>query len=113
MLRDFFFTEAEGEVAKMTDAAIAKLSEQGARVVDRRLPTGFDRVHAMHRRLMAADAAEYHRRTFAAPREGYGPNMASLLDEGFALSMTEYQEALEHQREFASAVARSLADSTP
>ena len=36
--------------------------------------------------------------------------MAALIDEGFAVSMGEYQEALAHQRGFAHAVSRSLAE---
>jgi amidase len=35
--------------------------------------------------------------------------MLALLDEGFATSMADYQEALAHQASFRSAVARSLA----
>ncbi|MBI3836762.1 MAG: hypothetical protein HY288_02355, partial [Planctomycetia bacterium] len=58
--------------------------------------------------LMAAEAADFHRAQFGAPREGYGPKMAALLDEGFAISMSEYQAALRHRVQFQNALARTL-----
>lgn len=110
ILREYFFTTAESETAVLTEAALTNLAAAGATLVDVPLPAGFDQVHAMHRRIMACEAAEYHRRTFAAPRPGFGPNMAALLDEGFAISMAQYQEALQHQIAFRHAVQRAVAD---
>ncbi len=109
IVRPYFFEGADAEVAELTQRAIHSLGERGARFVELALPEGFDQVHAMHRRLMAAEAADFHRTTFGAPRGGYGPNMAGLLAEGFAVSMGEYQEALRHQVLFGHALARSLA----
>ena len=37
-------------------------------------------------------------------RAAFGPNLASLLDEGLAVSPGEYQAALEHQRHFAASI---------
>lgn len=108
VLRSFFFDGAEREVAEMTDTALGQLRAAGAEVVDVALPEGFDEVHAMHRRVMAAEAADFHRAAFGAPRAGYGPNMAALLAEGFALSIADYQAALRHQHKFGQAVARIL-----
>jgi aspartyl-tRNA(Asn)/glutamyl-tRNA(Gln) amidotransferase subunit A len=110
VLRPFFFERAEAEVARLTQDALAGLAEQGVQLVELPLPEGFDQVHAMHRRLMASEAADYHRRRFGAPRAGYSARLASLLDEGFATSMADYQEALRHQVSFAHAVARRLAE---
>lgn len=110
ILREYFFSSAEAETAGLSEAALARLAAAGATLVDVPLPAGFDQVHAMHRRLMACEAAEYHRRTFAAPRAGYGPNIAALIDEGFAVSMTQYQEALQHQIAFRHAVQHAIGD---
>ena len=87
---------------------IGNLAEQGAQLVELSLPMGFSQVHVMHRRLMAGEAADFHRARYGAPCQGYGPKVASLIDEGLALSMREYQEALRHQAMFRGAVARSL-----
>jgi Asp-tRNA(Asn)/Glu-tRNA(Gln) amidotransferase A subunit family amidase len=109
VLRPFFFEQAESEVARLTENALDILRNQGATLIDVPLPVGFEQVHAMHRRLMAAEAADFHRARFAAPRDGYGPNMAALLDEGLKITIGAYQEALRHQAQFKSAMARSLA----
>lgn len=108
ILRSFFFDGAEREVAELTEAAIRRLCNGGAEVVELPLPEGFEQVHAMHRRVMAAEAADFHRTAFGAPRAGYGPNMAALLAEGLAVSIANYQAALRHQHEFRQAVARTL-----
>ncbi len=108
VLGAYFFEQADAEVARVTREALDVLADHGARLVHVALPSGFDQVHVMHRRLMAAEAADFHRREFGAPRAGYGPSLAALLDEGFATSMADYQEALVHQTQFRNAVARSL-----
>lgn len=108
-LRSFFFDGADLEVAELTEAALCQLRETGAEVFDFPLPEGFEYVHTMHRRIMAAEAANYHRATFGAPRPGYGPNMAALLAEGFEMSMDDYQEALRFQHAFRQTVARTFA----
>jgi aspartyl-tRNA(Asn)/glutamyl-tRNA(Gln) amidotransferase subunit A len=110
ILRRFFFDEADGEVTAATDRALETLRAAGTRLVEVALPDGFDRVHAMHRRLYVAEVAEVHRAQFGAPRPGYGPKMSEFLDEGFRTSMSDYQEALRHQVAFRHAVTRALAE---
>jgi Asp-tRNA(Asn)/Glu-tRNA(Gln) amidotransferase A subunit family amidase len=110
VMREFFFDGAESEVARLTELALKTLEAGGAELVPLVLPEGFGEVHAMHRRLMAAEAADYHRAAYGAPRDGYGPNLAALLAEGFALSMADYQEGLRHQTGFRHAVDRMLAN---
>jgi Asp-tRNA(Asn)/Glu-tRNA(Gln) amidotransferase A subunit family amidase len=110
LLRAFFFDAAEREVAELTESAIRQLRDAGAEVFEISLPEGFEQVHTMHRRIMAAEAADFHRATFGALREGYGPNMAGLLAEGFELSMADYQAALRHQNAFRQAVVRTLSN---
>jgi aspartyl-tRNA(Asn)/glutamyl-tRNA(Gln) amidotransferase subunit A len=108
VLRDYFFDTAEAEVAKLTEAAIEKLAVAGAEVISIEQLPGFDRVHAMHRKIMAAEAASYHCETYAASKEEYGPNLASLLKEGAAVGMADYQAALRAQQAFRHAVNRTL-----
>lgn len=110
VLREYFFDSAEPETTALSEAALTQLAASGAQLVDVRLPGGFSQVHAMHRRMMACEAAEFHRQKFAAPRTGYGPNMASLLGEGFAVSMAQYQEALQHRMAFRGAVVRLIGE---
>jgi len=108
VLRDYFFDTAEPEVARLTEEVIEKLAAAGAEVLSIEQLPGFDHVHAMHRRIMAAEAATYHRETYAASKAEYGPNLASLLEEGGAISMSDYHSALKAQRAFRHAADRAL-----
>ena len=64
----------------------------------------FQNVRAMHRRIMAVEAAAYHRQQFAAHRAAYGPMIAELLDEGLKISAVDYADGLDWQRRFARQV---------
>ncbi len=110
ILRPYFFETAEAQTAELTEQAIARLAGEGATIVELPLPDGFDQVHAMHRRIMAREAAVYHRRQYGAPRAVYSPKMAGLIDEGLAIASGDYHEALRHQLAFRDAVDALLAD---
>ncbi len=110
LLRPYFMETAEAESALLTSQAIARLADEGATVVELPLPEHFEHVHAMHRRIMAREAALYHRQQYGAPRDGYSPKMAGLIDEGLAISPSAYDEALRHQLAFREAVDAWLAD---
>jgi Asp-tRNA(Asn)/Glu-tRNA(Gln) amidotransferase A subunit family amidase len=49
---------------------------------------------------MLAEAAEAHRETFPRLRSQYSVSLATLLDEGRAISTCEYIEALAHRAAF-------------
>ncbi len=100
-VEQFFMDEADQPIRQATKAALAKLREQGARIEPVGLPDGVDmeEILAMHGRIMAVEAAEYHRETFAAHRESYGPMITGLLDEGLATRAVDYAAALAHWRE--------------
>ncbi len=108
VIRPYFFAGADPETAELTLSALQALAEQGAELVDLPQIDSFDHVHAMHRRIMACEAAEFHRRKFGVPREGYAANMQGLIDEGLTVTMSQYQEALEHQVAFRHAVDRAV-----
>jgi aspartyl-tRNA(Asn)/glutamyl-tRNA(Gln) amidotransferase subunit A len=110
IVRKYFFDSAESESAEIVDAAVRKLIDQGAQIVELPLPDYFVDVHAMHRRIMAAEAFDVHRRLFGAPREGYGPKMRDFLAEGESVTLHQYEEALRHRVAFRNAMQRLLAD---
>jgi len=113
-LTAFFMDEADESIRDVTEAAIEKLRTSGAEVERVELPEGFDDVHRMHRTIMAVEAAAVHRRRFAAHRDGYGPVIAAMLDEGLATSGVDYADALAHQRAFRRSVdARFEAANAP
>lgn len=108
LIEDFFLTVCDSEVAALTRQAIERLRAAGATIEPLALPTGFDQVIVMHRRVMVAECAEFHRRRFGAPCAGYSANMAGVITEGLAVTMSEYQEALAHRLEFSVAFDRAL-----
>ena len=105
LLTDFFLREADEAIRQATEAAVEKLRTSGAEVERVDLPKGFGEVHRMHRTIMAVEAAAVHRRRFDAHRDGYGPVISAMLDEGLATSAVDYADALAHQRQFRRSVA--------
>ena len=84
---------ATPEVREITAKAIDRL-KSSVWVRPLELPASFQNILTYHRRIMAAEAAAIHRATFPSRRSEYGPAIASLLDEGLALSAVDYAEAL-------------------
>jgi aspartyl-tRNA(Asn)/glutamyl-tRNA(Gln) amidotransferase subunit A len=108
VLEDYFMTGADAVVARATRETIRRLQLAGAHISIPPLPAGFAQLHAMHRRIMAVDAATVHRDRFAKHRSRYGEHLAAMLDEGLATSTAAYQAALSHQRRFRAAAAAAL-----
>jgi len=100
LLEQFFMEEADEIVREVTRSALSKLCDSGARIEPVTFADGFEQVRPMHRTIMAVEAAEYHRRQFAAHRESYGPMITGLLDEGLGISGVDYAAALAWQRHF-------------
>ena len=100
LIQEFFIEEAAGPVRQVVQSVLETLRRGGASVepIDGRLD--FTEIQPLHRLIMAVEAAEYHRRQFAAHRQSYGPMISALLDEGLGVSAVDYAEALAHQRGF-------------
>lgn len=107
LVEDWFLEEADEPVRQATAQTVEQLRHGGAEIDTVRLPHWFREILPLHRRIMAVDAAAYHREQFTAHRTSYGPLIAALLDEGFTIRGVAYAAALAHQRE-CSARADSL-----
>jgi aspartyl-tRNA(Asn)/glutamyl-tRNA(Gln) amidotransferase subunit A len=101
---------ASPEIREVTDAALTKLRAGGAQIETVPVPEQFSEILAIHRRIMAVEAAAYHREQFAAHRVQYGPMITTLLDEGLQISGVDYAAALVWQREFRSLAAGMVKD---
>ena len=110
VIRDYFFEELEEELRQATETAIDGLQRAGAAVHDVPLPASFGQVHQMHWRIMAVDAASYHRQAYAANPDAYGRNIRRLLDDGLRLTRSEYEDACRHQQDFTREAAELFAD---
>jgi aspartyl-tRNA(Asn)/glutamyl-tRNA(Gln) amidotransferase subunit A len=101
---------ASDEVRQITSRALDRL-KSSVWVRPLALPKSFEHILTWHRRIMAAEAAAYHRATFPSQRDEYGPQFAALLDEGQSVRGVDYAEALierdRTQREVASLLGAS------
>jgi len=100
VVEPFFMEQADEAVRQVVSAAADRLRQGNARigrVTD--LPAGFEEILPMHWRIMAVDAAAYHRDAFLANRAAYGPMITTLLDDGLATAAVDYSQSLAHQRE--------------
>ena len=102
----FFFDGADAEVAERTRTALNVLKAAGTEIVELPLPAGFDAVHAMHRRIMVSEAADYHRASSAPQKPATARTWRSFSSKAHAVPLAEYQAALRHQSQFANATAR-------
>jgi len=109
VLNGFFVEAASAEVRGAVLAALTKLRAAGAAMIDVLPPESFAVVIAHHRRIMAVEAAAYHRDNFPERRSEYGPQIAALLDEGLSVSASDYAAALEHRERFTRDVETLLA----
>lgn len=98
--RGYFLDKADANMVQATQTALAVLEAHGAVVSEIELPASFNQVHLMHRQIMAADAAAFHREQFESNPEQFGPQIRKLLDEGLTIDSNQYQAAIDHQRQF-------------
>jgi aspartyl-tRNA(Asn)/glutamyl-tRNA(Gln) amidotransferase subunit A len=101
---------ADEEAVDATRRAVEVWRQAGTAVEEIDLPGKFDEVIAMHRRIMAREAADVHRTWFAEHRDRYGPKLTSLLEEGAALHDEQYRAAVEHQDGWQHACDELLAE---
>ena len=104
----YFMEEADEPVRRAVRAAVDKLAGRGAQIESVTLADDFAEIQDVHTRVMAAEAAAYHREQFAEHRQSYGPMIASLLDQGLAMSAVDYSSAMMRLAEFRRRVPAML-----
>lgn len=92
-LRGLFLTSADPEMKSALARAIAVWTDAGAECEPFDLPEEFGSVHRLHRTVMAAEAASFHRDDFESARAEYPPRMAELLAEGLDVKAVDYIDA--------------------
>ncbi|MEQ8790321.1 MAG: amidase [Pirellulaceae bacterium] len=109
-LGGFFDEQCDDPLRQVVDKAVEKLAHADANIERIEPPASFEQVHAMHRRIMAAEAAAYHRAQFGRHREQFGRHITALIEEGLSLPAADYLEALEHRRRFRLELTNQLGD---
>ena len=112
LLETFFMEVCEEPIHAATVAALERLKECGYSIEPVKIPSElrFPRVIELHRRIMAYEAGQYHKQNFATKRDQYGPQIASLIEEGLALPQAAYEEARAAQGPFRQQIEALLAD---
>ncbi|NLF69752.1 MAG: amidase [Candidatus Anammoximicrobium sp.] len=100
LIGEFFLQQADDAVRDVMVAASEALLQAGASLQMLRLPESFFLTLAMHRCLMAVDAAESHLQTFVEHQDSYGPRVRALIEEGLSTAAIDYALALRHQGQF-------------
>lgn len=108
-LKGYFWDHADQEVRRVVEQAVRKLADLVENRDWQELPDSFRNVHAQHRCIMAVDAAENHRESFAENRDKYSYHIRTLIEEGLGFSAVDYARALRHQRQFATQFQNALA----
>jgi aspartyl-tRNA(Asn)/glutamyl-tRNA(Gln) amidotransferase subunit A len=108
LLEQHFMEHASEPVRDVTEATLAILREGRATIEVMEFADGFEQVRPMHRRIMAVEAAAYHRQQFAEHRDAYGPLITELLAEGLKIPGVDYADALAWRRTYSRRVAKLL-----
>ena len=98
-----------GVTAESVDAiaqAANWFDQAGATVSDVPLPDALSDVHRQHRTLMSAETAAFHRARFARHPDDFEPLLAGFIQEGLAVSATDYIASREHRAEAITAMAQ-------
>ncbi|MFN0177616.1 MAG: amidase [Gemmatimonadales bacterium] len=91
---DYFFVDADPEVAALVEKAINQLQRQGHRLVATDIAELEPAMEAS-RIIVLAEAIAFHDEHLRRNPEGYGPNLRSRLEGGYQLSALQYVHAEE------------------
>ena len=104
-LRQFFEDRVDLQLNDALDATFNRFASAGATIIDIDVPREFSEVLVHHRRIMATEAATWHRERFREHRDDYGPRVASLIEEGLRTNFDDYSASKAHQQALTKAMA--------
>lgn len=96
VIEPFFLERCDSAARESFQRALDSLRQGGAHIILAAPPTSFADLLPLHRKIMAVEAAAYHRAAFAGHRSAYGPHVAALIDEGLNTPAWDYATAMRH-----------------
>ena len=99
---------ADEAVRSVVWSALQPLREAWRSFAHIRLEEQFDEALVMHRRIMAVEAAQYHRQQYGTNRDAYGKQLSRLISEGLETAAVDYAAALRYQQSFRVTVRNML-----
>ena len=100
---------SRSQVYRIGKSQAERFASAGAKVTEVRLPPEFATLHAAGQRVLEAEAAAYHRETFAAHEKDYGPAIAETIRVGLGHTAVDYVAANRARLAFREAVMPLLA----
>ena len=107
VVREYFETEIDAEVAELTQRAIGVLGELGAEIVDVSLPL-YEYAQPISNAILSAEATAAHRDLLLSDGDKLYPQVRERLEEGLFISAAEYLRAQQARQVFCGQVAGLL-----
>ena len=99
LVRAFFYDHADDEMRRHTDEIAARLRRAGAVIEEVTPPPSFANMIDNARIIMAFEAADSHRESFARHGDKYRDGIRKLIEDGQAIASADYQKALNVRRQ--------------
>ena len=107
IVREYFETEIDAEVAELTQRAIGVLGELGAEIVDVSLPL-YEYAQPISNAILSAEATAAHRDLLLSDGDKLYPQVRERLEEGLFISAAEYLRAQQARQVFCGQVTELL-----
>ena len=98
--RGFFYDHADAETRQRTDAAVERLAEAGAEVVEPSLPASMDTAIEDQQVIMAVEGSAFHQPMYRQQAQDYQPGIRAMIQRGLDTDAVTYSRALERRQQF-------------
>lgn len=108
ILREFFQDKADEAVRNNTEDTVKKLAENGAKVMQKQLPSSFTSAQAAHRIILTTEAAAFHQENFRKRMMDYRPALRSTIAAGLLTPASTYLRAQRIKTRFTNEISALL-----
>ena len=105
----YFEDNSDGEVRAHTRAALERLAESGADVVEFATDADFDELRTAHSIIMAAEAAGVHHADYARRPDDFAPRIRASIERGHLTPAVAYVRAQRIRALFRARILRDMA----
>ena len=109
VVKEYFETEINHQVAELTQRAISELGELGAEIVEVSLPL-YQYAQPISNAILSAEATAAHRDILLSDGDKLYPQVRDRLEEGLFITAAEYLRAQQARQVFCAQVAELLKD---
>ena len=104
----FFDGNSDDETRAHTHAALERLAESGADVVDFATEADFEELRTAHSIIMAVEAAGIHEADFSVRPDDFGPRIRASIERGHLTPAVAYIRAQRMREKFRRAILRDM-----